>query len=223
MGATDIDTRTDVLSLGVVLYELLTGDVPTGTVRPLHPRVAGVSKALSDAIQRAMEGDPNGRFASVSSLTTSTLQKHKPNRLIGLIVLLPGLSISALFTTASMIEAWEFWVFGRERYDPSDTGFLLITFISTGYLVTGLILAAALFGVVGALKYSKIFERISLLLALTYVLLWPDWWRSVATTSSSRTSLTISSNWEDLYVTVAFFCAMGIPFLLLRRYLARFS
>lgn len=60
-----VDGRADQFSLGVLLFELLTGEPPFGNVKPLHPRVPGVSPALSDAIHRAMEGKPEDRFSGM--------------------------------------------------------------------------------------------------------------------------------------------------------------
>jgi serine/threonine-protein kinase len=78
-----VDRRTDVFSLGVVLYELLTDVRPFrgGTLaeitaavlehEPPLPHVvnAEVPKALSDITVRAMEKDPEHRFRSARALS----------------------------------------------------------------------------------------------------------------------------------------------------------
>ncbi|MBS2027601.1 MAG: protein kinase [Deltaproteobacteria bacterium] len=78
----DLDARTDVYSLAVVLYQLLTGSVPfdaenamgvltrivTEAPTPMRSLAPGIPEALDAAVLRAMEKDPAKRPATVREL-----------------------------------------------------------------------------------------------------------------------------------------------------------
>jgi serine/threonine-protein kinase len=77
-----VDEHTDVYSLGVVLYELLTGEVPfpgenfvavamrhiNEPPPPVRARRPDVSQRLEAAIQKAMAKDPAARFQTMAEL-----------------------------------------------------------------------------------------------------------------------------------------------------------
>jgi serine/threonine-protein kinase len=81
-GVKIIDKRTDLYSMGVVLYELLSGEMPffsenpgdvmvmivTKPERPLTERVPGLPKALSDVVACAMAKKPDDRFDDARSM-----------------------------------------------------------------------------------------------------------------------------------------------------------
>ena len=60
-----IDERADQYALAVIAYELLTGKRPVGTFRPPSTVNKRLSPAVDPVIARALEEDPDDRYASV--------------------------------------------------------------------------------------------------------------------------------------------------------------
>ena len=68
IAAKDVDWRADQYALGVVLYELLAGTLPTGAVTPLEALRRDLPKGYGAAVMRAMAAKPENRFASLDEL-----------------------------------------------------------------------------------------------------------------------------------------------------------
>jgi serine/threonine-protein kinase len=77
-----VDQRTDIYALGVILYQLLSGQLPfladnfgqlvlqiaTGTPKPLHDHVPGLAPGIEEVVARAMAREPSERFQDVRAL-----------------------------------------------------------------------------------------------------------------------------------------------------------
>jgi predicted Ser/Thr protein kinase len=68
---TTVDHRADIFSLGVVFYEMLTGELPLGKFGPPSSRKVEVDVRLDEVVLRALEKDPNLRYQQVSQVKTA--------------------------------------------------------------------------------------------------------------------------------------------------------
>jgi len=68
VAAKDVDWRADQYALGVVLYELLSGTLPTGAVKPLEMERRDLPKRYARALMRAMSPKPDDRFPALADL-----------------------------------------------------------------------------------------------------------------------------------------------------------
>ncbi len=66
--AKTADHRADIYSLGVILYELLVGEVPMGNFDPPSQRRNGIDRRLDAVVARCLKPIPEDRYPTVRAL-----------------------------------------------------------------------------------------------------------------------------------------------------------
>ena len=68
----DVDHRADIYSLGVVFYEMLTGELPSGKLEAPSARARGlqIDVRLDEVVLRALEKQPDRRYQAADTMKT---------------------------------------------------------------------------------------------------------------------------------------------------------
>ncbi|MGN6643083.1 MAG: protein kinase domain-containing protein [Verrucomicrobiota bacterium] len=136
----EVDHRADIFSLGVVFYEMLTGELPIGRFAPPSERVQ-VDVRFDEVVLRALEKEPARRYQQISEIrtdiraidpVTSQLAEQSPKRskpisgrkliVIGIVALpfLAGLSVwffpaPAELQNSDLLAQWQAEDAGRDK------------------------------------------------------------------------------------------------------------
>ncbi len=74
ISGADVDNRADIYSLGVVLYQTLTGKLPLGAWRQPSELIPGLDPRYDRIVVRAMQQEREERFQHVSELGAAVLE-----------------------------------------------------------------------------------------------------------------------------------------------------
>lgn len=66
--AKNVDGRADIYAMGVILYELLVGEVPVGAFTPPSVKRPEIDKRLDGIVDRCLKPSANERYAAMSEL-----------------------------------------------------------------------------------------------------------------------------------------------------------
>ena len=127
----DVDHRADIYSLGVVLYEMLTGERPAEKIVAPSKRVQ-VDVRIDEVVLRALEKEPALRFASATEMRTqveAAASEEKPKRkipgwLVAVMIVLGLLATFAAVVFGAAVWYWQLQA-APQKHAESSRGAVL--------------------------------------------------------------------------------------------------
>jgi serine/threonine protein kinase len=94
-GISEIDGRADQYALGVLLYEMLAGEVPAGRIEPLNKLRKDAPKSLSQAVDKCLSANPDNRYPDVASFNAAISRKS--------VITMPALPLRQIGMVAGVV------------------------------------------------------------------------------------------------------------------------